>query len=204
MISKSMAARLMKVRALYVRDGRRCFYCGRMMLSIEDIERAPSRSVEAINYPTFDHVVPLSRGGANTLNNLVIACRECNVRKGSSHTKAVPSNIDASSSTECPDCRRTKADRACESCNSRGVLTAEMAVWHLERARSRIASLQEDKRLARREVERLRAIIENRDGVGAANRGLHERVVRQEKTIKQMAQRISELGGGRTPLKVVS
>jgi 5-methylcytosine-specific restriction endonuclease McrA len=32
---------------------------------------------------THDHVLPLSRGGANTLQNSVCACFQCNTRKGS-------------------------------------------------------------------------------------------------------------------------
>lgn len=31
---------------------------------------------------TPDHVIPLSRGGSNTPDNIVAACPECNVRKG--------------------------------------------------------------------------------------------------------------------------
>lgn len=33
---------------------------------------------------TIDHVIPLSRGGSNYANNLVLACVECNVKKGNS------------------------------------------------------------------------------------------------------------------------
>lgn len=32
---------------------------------------------------TIDHVIPLSRGGTNEIENLRPACYECNVRKGS-------------------------------------------------------------------------------------------------------------------------
>ena len=32
---------------------------------------------------TMDHVVPKSRGGKNTWNNLVAACKKCNQKKGS-------------------------------------------------------------------------------------------------------------------------
>ncbi|WP_250004182.1 HNH endonuclease [Actinoplanes sp. M2I2] len=45
------------------RDGRRCAYCG----------RAAS---------TIDHVLPRSRGGANSWLNTVAACYPCNQRKG--------------------------------------------------------------------------------------------------------------------------
>jgi 5-methylcytosine-specific restriction endonuclease McrA len=49
-------------RAVFVRDGHRCQYCGRRADSI-------------------DHVVPRSRGGRHSWDNVVAACRACNVRK---------------------------------------------------------------------------------------------------------------------------
>lgn len=49
-------------RAVMARDGHRCQYCG---------ARADS----------IDHVVPRSRGGLHTWENVVAACRPCNVRK---------------------------------------------------------------------------------------------------------------------------
>jgi len=47
------------------RDGHRCQYCGRGDLPL-----------------TVDHVLPLSRGGDDTWENLVCACDGCNNRKG--------------------------------------------------------------------------------------------------------------------------
>jgi 5-methylcytosine-specific restriction endonuclease McrA len=47
------------------RDGHRCQYCGRGDLPL-----------------TLDHVLPLSRGGDDTWENLVCACVGCNNRKG--------------------------------------------------------------------------------------------------------------------------
>ncbi len=35
-------------------------------------------------YPTLDHVIPRSLGGANAIGNLLVAHAICNVRKGSS------------------------------------------------------------------------------------------------------------------------
>jgi 5-methylcytosine-specific restriction endonuclease McrA len=35
-------------------------------------------------YATIDHVIPLSRGGKDHIDNLALACRECNERKGAS------------------------------------------------------------------------------------------------------------------------
>jgi 5-methylcytosine-specific restriction endonuclease McrA len=42
----------------------RCVYCG------------------SLNNLTIDHVLPISRGGKNTWENLVCACYSCNIRKG--------------------------------------------------------------------------------------------------------------------------
>jgi 5-methylcytosine-specific restriction endonuclease McrA len=50
-------------RAVFVRDASTCVYCGSSATSI-------------------DHVVPRSRGGTHTWDNVVAACRRCN------HTKA--------------------------------------------------------------------------------------------------------------------
>ncbi len=49
-------------RAVFVRDNFQCQYCGR-----------PAENV--------DHVVPKSRGGTHTWDNVVAACRPCNARK---------------------------------------------------------------------------------------------------------------------------
>ena len=51
-------------RAVLHRDGSRCQYCGKDADSI-------------------DHVVPRSRGGTHTWENVVAACRRCNLAKGS-------------------------------------------------------------------------------------------------------------------------
>jgi 5-methylcytosine-specific restriction endonuclease McrA len=49
-------------RAVFARDGHRCQYCG---AAAENI----------------DHVIPRSRGGTHTWDNVVAACRPCNTRK---------------------------------------------------------------------------------------------------------------------------
>lgn len=43
-----------------------CYYCGKV-LTKKDI--------------TMDHIVPLSQGGKSVKSNLVICCRECNIKK---------------------------------------------------------------------------------------------------------------------------
>jgi len=52
---------------IYRRDNNTCQYCGRKL------------PTEQLN---LDHVVPLSRGGKNTWDNVVCSCIECNMRKG--------------------------------------------------------------------------------------------------------------------------
>jgi 5-methylcytosine-specific restriction endonuclease McrA len=49
-------------RAVFARDGHRCQYCGQ-----------PAENL--------DHVLPRSRGGSHTWENVVAACRRCNSRK---------------------------------------------------------------------------------------------------------------------------
>ena len=53
-------------KGILLRDGNACQYCG---------ARLPSGSL------TLDHVMPRSRRGANTWENLVAACFPCNNRK---------------------------------------------------------------------------------------------------------------------------
>lgn len=50
---------------VFLRDDYRCVYCG--------TDEEPLH---------LDHVHPVSRGGGNDLDNLVVACRRCNLSKG--------------------------------------------------------------------------------------------------------------------------
>lgn len=49
-------------RAVFVRDEHTCQYCGRTAENV-------------------DHVIPRSKGGAHTWDNVVAACKSCNSRK---------------------------------------------------------------------------------------------------------------------------
>ena len=49
-------------RAIFARDGHRCQYCNRTAENI-------------------DHVIPRSRGGTHSWDNVVASCRVCNARK---------------------------------------------------------------------------------------------------------------------------
>lgn len=54
-------------RNLFARDGHKCQYCGRSL---------PSHQM------SLDHVMPRSRGGETSWENIVCSCVDCNTRKG--------------------------------------------------------------------------------------------------------------------------
>ena len=66
---------------VFLRDRFACQYCG---------DAFPAQEL------TFDHVIPRSRGGHTTWNNVVAACSPCNLRKGNltpSEAKMWPSQM---------------------------------------------------------------------------------------------------------------
>ena len=54
-------------RMVIERDGLRCVYCGVDLLK---------------NEVHLDHVIPESKGGPTSLNNLQVTCGKCNLEKG--------------------------------------------------------------------------------------------------------------------------
>ena len=52
---------------IFMRDSGRCQYCNKKL---------------SYNFATVDHVIPRSKGGRNTWENLVLCCEPCNVKKG--------------------------------------------------------------------------------------------------------------------------
>ena len=64
---RSGDAKRMWRESIKARDGHKCVYCG----SSENL--------------TIDHVRPKSKGGTDTADNCVTACRPCNQAKGSMH-----------------------------------------------------------------------------------------------------------------------
>jgi len=54
-------------RALLVWRNPRCYWCG---------------SRVEFHFSTLDHVIPISRGGSNGDENLVLSCLECNAARG--------------------------------------------------------------------------------------------------------------------------
>lgn len=56
-----------KIRLL-IKDGNKCIYCENKFKDVEDA--------------TIDHILPKIKGGTNNINNLGLACSECNREKG--------------------------------------------------------------------------------------------------------------------------
>lgn len=61
------------IAAIRERDGNACRYCG---VTVDWKDRRSKVG------GTYDHVIPVSAGGENTFENVVVACRGCNQRKG--------------------------------------------------------------------------------------------------------------------------
>lgn len=59
---------------VFERDGGICRYCA---------QEVPADAF------TLDHIVPLSRGGDDSLSNLCVACRPCNCSKGAALFEAI-------------------------------------------------------------------------------------------------------------------
>ena len=58
---------------LYMRDMGVCALCGKHIDFDCDSNSA--------HYPSIDHIIPLSKGGLHSWDNVQLACRECNMRK---------------------------------------------------------------------------------------------------------------------------
>lgn len=58
---------------LIERDGGRCYLCGDDVLFLYNFNHP--------KYPTIEHVVPISKGGTHSWDNVMVACRDCNTRK---------------------------------------------------------------------------------------------------------------------------
>jgi 5-methylcytosine-specific restriction endonuclease McrA len=78
---------------VFTRDGFACQYCGTRV---------------SMATGTRDHVMPRSRGGPDTLSNVVTACRACNIRKGDRtcaesgmHPRQAPRGLDEEEKLQC-------------------------------------------------------------------------------------------------------
>lgn len=68
------------LQKLYERDEGVCAICG-MVCDWDDYEVRDDTFIAGNSYPSIDHIVPLSRGGKHSWDNVQLACRICNSRK---------------------------------------------------------------------------------------------------------------------------
>lgn len=64
-------------KRLIARDGKFCHYCGKPLAD----------SVGGYNEDgiSLDHIMPQALGGSDSIDNLVLACRRCNLEKRTKH-----------------------------------------------------------------------------------------------------------------------
>lgn len=79
------------------RDKGECYLCSAIM---------------ADTHVVLDHIIPKSRGGTHAMNNLAVACRDCDARKGDhllSELKWVSNEVKAKYATLAPERTHKKA-----------------------------------------------------------------------------------------------
>lgn len=67
---------------LEIRDNNTCYLCGRKTNRSDYFVDERGNFTAGPTYPSIDHVVPLSKGGAHDMGNVKLACCRCNAIKG--------------------------------------------------------------------------------------------------------------------------
>lgn len=73
------------LKKLIQRDGMVCSLCGGLC-SWDDVDKG----ICGPTYPSIDHIVPMSRGGEHSWNNVQVAHRSCNTMKGAKQLNIIP------------------------------------------------------------------------------------------------------------------
>lgn len=66
---------------LFRKENGICYLCGKKC-DPNDYQMINGAYVIGKNHPTVEHVIPISKGGADTIENCRLACLSCNSRKG--------------------------------------------------------------------------------------------------------------------------
>lgn len=68
------------LKALFKRDNGICYLCGKQC-DWNDKTINNRGTITGDDYPSIDHIIPLSLGGVNEWDNVRLACRRCNTKK---------------------------------------------------------------------------------------------------------------------------
>lgn len=80
-IENQMVDRDISLERLYQRDGGICYLCGNVC-DWNDKKTVDGTIICGDNYPSIEHVIPLSKNGKHSWANVRLACRKCNTYKG--------------------------------------------------------------------------------------------------------------------------
>ena len=81
-------------------DSWKCSYCKIQLLDVTGFSKEDIRlNQDSRYYPTVDHQIPLSRAGADHIDNMVISCDDCNQKKGDRTPEEFEQNIPAAHET---------------------------------------------------------------------------------------------------------
>lgn len=80
MLDKQMIDRDISLERLYQRDGGICYLCGNVC-DWNDKKTVDGTIICGNNYPSIEHVIPLSKNGKHSWANVRLACRKCNSHK---------------------------------------------------------------------------------------------------------------------------
>lgn len=72
------------IDSIIKRDGNHCYICGEDCDKQDYATRSNGAFVAGNNYPSIEHVMPISKGGTHTWDNVLLAHRLCNSIKGTS------------------------------------------------------------------------------------------------------------------------
>lgn len=81
-IANALVDRNIDLKQLFKRDGGLCSICGKECRWDDSEVMDDGTFIAFKDYPSIDHIVPLSKGGKHEWSNVQLACRSCNSKKG--------------------------------------------------------------------------------------------------------------------------
>jgi hypothetical protein len=122
-----------------------CAYCGKLGTQDKDPQG---------NFWHLDHVVPLSQGGKDELNNLVKACQFCNLSKGAKFKTPVLGTQLASGSLYCHEIPTKQKELVSKTTSASEYLLEKLEgeIARLQKEIARLAGRLEESRIIREEL----------------------------------------------------